>query len=84
MRQQRVDLISLLAEIRLKEKEGTQRTLVKIKESENLTVPMCVTKANWPLGNLTWEDITAVIDVRWWMELTIWSVAPVSMIQGCL
>jgi hypothetical protein len=66
-----MDLISLLVEIRLKEKEGTQRTSVKIKESEKLTVPICVTKANWPLGNLTCEDTTAVIVVKWWMELTI-------------
>jgi len=79
-----MDLISLLAKIRLKVKEGTQRTSVKIKESENLTVPICVTKANWPLGNLTYEDTTAVIVVKWWVELTIWSVALVSMIQGCL
>lgn len=59
-----MDLISFLAEIRLKEKEGTQMTSVKINESENLTVPIWVTKANWPLGNLTCEETTAVIVVN--------------------
>jgi len=33
------NLVSLLADIRLKEKEGTQRTLVNVKEEEILTVP---------------------------------------------
>jgi hypothetical protein len=33
------NLVSLLADIRLKEKEGTQRILVNVKEEEILTVP---------------------------------------------
>jgi hypothetical protein len=32
--------------MRLKEKEGTQSTLVKVKRAEILTVPICVTLAN--------------------------------------
>jgi hypothetical protein len=37
----------------LNENEGTQRTLVRIRCSDNWTVPICVTRAKWPLGNLT-------------------------------
>jgi hypothetical protein len=40
IRQQLRDLINLLAEIKLKEKEGTQRTSCKIRCSESLTVPI--------------------------------------------
>jgi hypothetical protein len=36
----RKKIVSLLADIRLKENEGTQRTLVKVKEAEILIVPM--------------------------------------------
>jgi hypothetical protein len=77
-------LIRLLAEIRLKVKEGTHMTSVKIKESEIFTVSICVTKAIWPLDNFTCEETTEVIVVKYLIELTIWSVTPVSMIQGCL
>jgi hypothetical protein len=37
IRQEENNLVSLLADIRLKEKEGTQRTLVNVKEAEILT-----------------------------------------------
>ena len=50
MRQQQRDLVSWLTEIKLKVKEGTHKTLVKIKEEEICTVPMCVTKACSPFG----------------------------------
>jgi hypothetical protein len=77
-------LRSLLAETRLKVNEETQRTFVKSNESEIFTVPICVTKATYPLGNFTSEETTAVMVVKNLIELTIWSVAPVSIIQECL
>jgi hypothetical protein len=43
--------MSLLAEIKLKLKEGTHKTSVSIRLSEILTVPMCVTVAIAPLGS---------------------------------
>ena len=45
--------MSLLVEIRLKVKEGTHKTLVKIRVSDIVTIPMCVTEAIEPLGSLT-------------------------------
>jgi len=53
IRQQDRLTINLLTERRLKENEGTHNTLVKIKDEERQTVPMCVTKALWPFGKLT-------------------------------
>jgi hypothetical protein len=49
MRQQFKDLMSLVAEIRLKAKEGTHKTLVKVRVSKIVIVPMCVTLAIEPL-----------------------------------
>ena len=46
----------LLAEKRLKEKEGTHRTSVSVKCSKILAVPIWVTLANWPFGSL-WGNI---------------------------
>ena len=74
-------LVSLLAEIRLNEKEGTQRTFVRVKVAEILTMPICVTSSNDPLGNFTFLETIVVIDIKKVMKLTIWSVAPMSMIQ---
>jgi hypothetical protein len=82
IRQQQRDLVSLLAESRLKENDGMHNTSVRIKSLETRTVPIWVTAANCPLGNLTWVDTTVVIVVRKEIEPTIWSVAPVSMIHG--
>jgi len=76
--------ISLLIDIKLKEKKGIQSTLVKTKESEILMVPMWVTEACCPLGNLTVLETTEVICVNNDVEQIIWSVAPVSIIQGAL
>ena len=45
MRQQQSDFVSWLTEIKLNVKEGTHKTLAKIKEEEICTVPMCVTEA---------------------------------------
>jgi hypothetical protein len=82
IRQQQRDLVSLLAESRLKENDGLHNTSVRIKSLEIWTVPIWVTAANCPLGNLTWVDTTIVIVVRKEIEPTIWSVALVSMIHG--
>jgi hypothetical protein len=56
--------VSLLADIRLKEKAGTHRPLVRIREAEILTVPMCVTKTNCPLGSLTNLETVDVMVVK--------------------
>jgi len=80
IRQQLRDLINLLAEIKLKEKEGTQRSC-KIRCLESLTVPIWVTMAKLPFGNFTREEMVAVIEVNNDIVLIIWSVAPVSIIQ---
>jgi len=72
--------ISLLTEMRLKEKDGTQRTSWRIKSCEIRTVPIWVIKASWPLGNLTYLDLSTEKLVKQEMELHMWSVAPVSTI----
>jgi len=72
----------LLTEIKLKENEGMQRTSVKIKVSEILTVPIWVTAAYCPLGNFTVLEVIEVIEVNKEIEQIIWSVAPVSKIHG--
>jgi len=64
MRQQEENFVCLLADIRLKEKAGTHRTLVRIKEAEILTVPMCVTETNCPLGSLTNLEMIDVMVVK--------------------
>ena len=50
-------------ETRLKEKDGMQRTFSSIKEADTCTVPMCVTLAMSPLGNLTknWTEVVMVL-----------------------
>ena len=50
MRQQQSDLVSLLTKIKLNVKEGTHKTLGKIKVEEICTVPIYVTKACSPFG----------------------------------
>jgi hypothetical protein len=64
MRQQFKDLMSLVAEIKLKVKEGTHKTPVKVRVSEIVIVPMCVTLAIEPFGSLTWVETTAVMVVN--------------------
>jgi len=61
----------LLAEIKLKENEGTQRTSVKMRCSIIQTVPICVTEAKFSLGNLTDLVTVEVIEVRQEIEQTI-------------
>jgi hypothetical protein len=46
------------------------------------TVPMCVAKTCVPLGNSTGWEITKVILVKNEVQQTIWSDAPILMIQG--
>ena len=72
----------MLAEIRLKLKEGTHKTSVNVRLSESLMVPMCVTDALAPLGKFTWVETMAVIVVKRDEQLIMWSVALVSKIQG--
>jgi hypothetical protein len=76
IRQQWRRVINLLTEIKLKEKEGTQRTLVRIKVALILTVLMWVTSAKLPFDNLTFLETIDVIVVRNDSEKTIWSVVP--------
>jgi len=74
----------LLDKIRLQENEGTHNTSVMINVFEILTLPICITKSNLPFSSLTCVEITAVIEVKSVIELTMWSVAPVSMIQDLI
>ena len=82
MQQQEGFWVNLLIETRLKEKDGMQRTLSRIKEAETCTVPMWVTLARSPLGNLIeiWTIKVMVLkkEIKW----TMWSVAPLSRIQS--
>ena len=64
---------------KLKEKEGTQITLVRVMCEESWTDPTCVTIAASPLGNCTIVCEIAIIKVSKSTEQTIWSVSPVSM-----
>jgi hypothetical protein len=70
--QQDMFLVSLLTETRLKEKEGTQRTLVNVRVEEIFTVPIWVTEANFPFGNLTNLETEAVMVVKREIEHIIW------------
>ena len=81
MQQQEGCWVSLLMEIRLKEKLGMQSTLWRIKVEDNYTVPMCVTLAISPLGSLIEICTTEVIEVKNAKEWIIWSVAPLPRIQ---
>ena len=82
IRQKFKDLMSLLAEIRLKLKEGMHKTPISVRVFDIVIVPMCVTEAIEPLGSLTWVDTMAVMVVNIDEQLSMWPVAPVSLIQG--
>ena len=69
-------------EIRLNEKEGTHNTLSRIKSHDNCIWPTWVAKTNTPLGIFTEMWATKVILVRYEMEWTMWSVAPLSIIHS--
>jgi hypothetical protein len=47
------DEVSLLTEIKLKEREGTHRTSTNMREFDILIVPICVTNTDSPLGSST-------------------------------
>jgi hypothetical protein len=68
--------------MRLKVKEGTHKTSVNVRLAEMTTVPVCVTGTTKPFGSLKNVETTAVIVVKRDGQLIIWSVAPVSIIQG--
>jgi hypothetical protein len=76
------NFVSFLTEIRLKEKDGTHKTSIRIKEAEIITVPISVTETSWPFGSLTNLEVVAVIVVKNEREQTIWLVAPVSIIHS--
>ena len=71
--------VKTLTDIKLNEKEGTQRTFVKVICEESLIVPTWVTRAASPLGNSTTVCEIAVKEVNKCFEQTMWSVAPVSI-----
>ena len=68
----------MLTNSKLKLKDGTQRTLVRVREEERTTVPMWVICANSPLGDWTKDYIVAVIEDNKSTEHTKCSVALVS------
>ena len=74
--------VSLLMEIKLKEKLGMQSTLSRTKVDDSCTIPICVTLAMSPLGSLTEICTTEVIEVKNAKEWIIWSMAPLSRIQS--
>ena len=74
--------VNLLIETRLKEKDGMQRTFSRIRKAETCTVPMWVTLAMSPLGNLTEIWTVKVMVLKKEMEWTMRSVAPLSRIQS--
>jgi len=76
--------VSFLIEKRLKEKDGTHKTSIRIKEAEIITVPISVTETSWPFGSLANLEVVAVIVVKNEREQTIWLVAPVFIIHGWL
>ena len=47
------DEVSLLTKIKLKKNDGTHKTLTNMRDFDILTVPICVTKTNSPLGSST-------------------------------
>jgi hypothetical protein len=64
IRQACKNLIILLAEMRLKVKEGTHKTSVNVRLAEMTTVPVCVTGTTKPFGSLKNVETTAVIVVK--------------------
>lgn len=64
MQQQEEDWVSLLRDIRLKEKDGMQSTFSSVKVEVNLTVPIWVTLAISQLGSLTELRTMEVIEVN--------------------
>jgi hypothetical protein len=63
-KQQEIVLVSWLTDMRLKEKNGTYRTFVRMSVEDNLTVPMCVTGTKFPFGSLTNLETEAITVVK--------------------
>ena len=59
-----------------------QNTFSKTKVRDTWTVPMCVTLAISPSSNLIEIWTMEVMEVKNWVECTMWSVAPLSRIQS--
>jgi hypothetical protein len=55
----------------LNKKEGTHKTFVRVNVALSLTVPICMTAAKLPFGNLTWLTTIEVIVVRKESEQTM-------------
>lgn len=82
MAQQLRELITLLTDMRFKWKEGTHKTLSKVISELNDMVPMEIIGAEEPVGELPigiGKDSVLVKSVE---SKVMWSVAPLSKIQG--
>ena len=80
IRQQEQDFVSWLTDKRLKEREGTQRTLERVKVTEREMEPLWVTIVVSPLGSST-TQLIVVNSVSKWTECAMWLVAPVLITQ---
>ena len=58
------NLVKELTEKKLKVKEGTHRTLWKVREDDKITIPMCVTEVVSPLGSWTMDWLITVTMVK--------------------
>lgn len=74
--------MSWVTEIKLKENEGTHSTSVNMRFLETLIIPLWVMKTWFPFRSLTKNFMVKVIEVNREIELSIWSVTPVSITQG--
>lgn len=80
--QQFKELVTLLTDMRFKRKEGTHKTLSKVMSELKGTVPVEVIGTVDPVGKLTMgigQDFVLVKSVE---SEVMWSVAPLSKIQG--
>lgn len=80
-RQKEEFLIIHLTEIRLREKDGICKTICMIKKSKIFTTLTCVTRTQKSFGNFTEVLLREVMKVELEIELTIWLVALLSIIQ---
>ena len=61
----------VLTDRRLKVKEGTHKTLWRVREDDRVMVPICVTEAVLPLDNLTTDWGIAVMEDKKFTEQTV-------------
>lgn len=66
----------------MKEKEGTHKTFVSVRLSKILTIPTWIIETWLPFGRLIEEFMLEVIDLKRDIELIMWIVALVLIIQG--